>query len=72
MPDEAKKPGSTGTLLPLGGSRRINFTERAERSRTPEEREAERPTRLPPPPGDLPDCGPVDPRLILNRDEPAD
>jgi hypothetical protein len=72
MPDEKKLPQSEvskGVVLPLAGSRNVNFAERAQQPRPPEKEKADRPTKLPPRPGRLPDCGPIDPRLILNRDD---
>lgn len=69
--DEKNRPPapSSGSILPTSGSRKVSFADRARSPRSPEEKIAERPTRFPPAPGDLPDCGPIDPRLILNRDD---
>lgn len=72
MPDEKKHhqpEASKGVVLPMTGTRTANFANRAERPRSAEEEEAQKPTKLPPRPGRLPDCGPIDPRLILNRDD---
>jgi hypothetical protein len=72
MPNDEKNRSpvfSSGKTLPTSGSRTVSFAERARGPRSPEEKIAERPTRFPPAPGDLPDCGPIDSRLILNRDD---
>ncbi len=55
-----------GSRVPASGMRITNFSERAGRR----EDEAPRRPKLPPRPGPLPQGGPVDPRTILNRDEP--
>lgn len=71
MPNDEinRRPAPSEKTLPTSGSRTVNFAERAKKPRPPEEEIAGRPTRYPPAPGDLPDCGPIDPRLILNRDD---
>ena len=72
MPDDEKNrppAPSPGSVLPTSGSRKVSFAERARSPRSPGEKAAERPTRFPPAPGDLPDCGPIDPRLIRNRED---